>query len=615
MSIDYKDPNHAVVLGKLLDRQKFSARKMAEFYPRFRSNEKQYQAYVQTSEAEKYQKEDTLKAFSVKVPYSMALLATWVTYATTVFLGREPVIQVAATAGGTKTNEMAMEAILGYQVTNNGCRPHLFGWFQDTALYGFGTMAVWWDEEKARSSSWVEEEVKILGIPTGKKKKVMSIKEMLLYSGNRYQTVSPYCVFPDPRVPLVDYQKGEFFGVETYPGWHEIAARGSVYNNLEEAKKAKFPSEGDRNKMYGHITTPDASAESGQVPSSIDNKKVFRVSVNIVPSEWGLSKGTQTEKWLFEVVNDAVIIYAEPLGEMHSMHPFVIQTYEIDTHSLVPRGLMDILRDSSAILNWLFDTHIYNVRKAINNMFIVDPARANIDDLLKGDGGRLIRIRPAYHGQGVENAVKQLQVQDVTQTHLADMRLMLDLMQKLVGINDNLLGQLYQGRKSATEVRTASSSGANRLQTQCRWMSAVGWEKFTRMMVSNTQQYMQVEQKIRIAGGMMDEKDLLITPEDIVGFYTYIPVDGTLPIDRTALAQVWQSYLKEAMANPQFAQKYDIVKIMAYMANLGGINNLKSFELDPMPAEQITAGAQAGNLVPLSQSGVIPSVQQPQRPA
>ena len=521
---------------------------------------------------------------------------------TTVFLGREPIIQVAATANGTKTNEMAVESILNYQVTNNGCRPHLYGWFQDTAMYGFGTMAVWWDEEKARATLHEEVEETVFGVKTGRKKKQVTQKEMLLYAGNRYQTISPYCVLPDPRVSMVDYQKGEFFGVLTYPGWHELAARGAVYSNLDEARKTKFATEGDREKQHGHFTTPDRSSEGGQLPNSIDNKKVLRISVNLVPKEWGLGNSTKVEKWLFEVVNDAVIIYAEPLGEMHSMHPFVVQTYEIDTHSLVPRGLLDVLRDSSAVLNWLFDTHIYNVRKALNNMFVVDPQRINMDDLTKGDGGRLIRIRPAFQGQGVQNAVQQLQVQDVTQTHLADMRLMLDLMQKLVGINDNLLGQLHQGRKTASEVRTASSAGANRLQTQCRWMSSVGWEKFTRMLISNTQQYMREEQKVRIAAGLMQPQDMTIAPEDIVGFYTYIPVDGTLPIDRFALAQVWQSFLKEAMAMPQFAQKYDIVRIMAYMANLGGINNLKSFEIDPMSSDQINAGVSAGNLIPVQEA-------------
>lgn len=608
----YGTDAHAKILGMLNDRYKFSARKMAEYYPRFKANEKQYQAYVPVGDAEKTVKEDNLKAFSVKVPYSMALLATWVTYCTTVFLGREPLIQVAASANGTKVNEMAVEAILNYQITNNGCRPHLFGWFQDTALYGFGTMAVWWDEEKARSSSWVEEEVTVLGIKMGKTKKKMVEKEMLLYAGNRYETISPYCVFPDPRVPLIDYQKGEFFGVETYPGWHELAARVGEYTNLEAAKKTKFPSEGDRTNLYSHLSTSSATNDGGTLPNSIDNKKVLRMSVMLVPKDWDLGTSTKPEKWLFEVVNDAVVIYAKPLGEMHSMHPFVIQTYEIDTHSLIPRGLMDILRDSSALLNWLFDTHIYNVRKALNNMFIVDPARINVDDLTKGDAGRLIRIRPAYQGQGVESGIKQLQVQDVTQTHLADMKLMLDLMQKLVGINDNLLGQLHQGRKTASEVRTASSAGANRLQTQCRWMSSVGWEKFTRMMISNTQQYMTEEQKVRIAGGMMSEQDMLVKPEDIVGFYTYIPVDGTLPIDRQALAQVWQSFLKEAMANPQFAAKYDMVKIMAYIANLGGINNLKSFEIDPMSQGAIDQGVQAGQLAPMG--GMTPPPPAPPMP-
>lgn len=609
VKIEKKSPLHEKVLGRLMDRYRYSCREMSKHYSRFRSAEEQFTAYVPEAEADKIRKERELKAFKVKVPYAMALAQTYTTYASSVFLGRNPVFQMAATTNGTRANELAVESILNYQVSNNGCRPHLYSWINDPAIYGFSTLAVYWDEEKARSGQWVDKPGSFMGIPTGTTKRVFEESEMVIYAGNRWENVSPYCVFPDPRVPIVDYQKGEFFGVETYPGWHDIAARGDLYMNLNEAKQSKFTIEGDRQEMYSHLIVPNASADDTGVKNSVDNKKVLRMSVDLIPAEWELGNSQRPQKWLFEVVNDSVIIYAEPLGEMHSMHPFVVQTYEIDTKSFIPRGLMDVLRDSSAILNWLFDSHIYNVRKAINNMFVVDPLRINVNDLLKGDAGRLIRVNPGFQGMDIKSGIQQLQVHDVTQTHMQDVKVVMDIMQKITGINDNMLGQLYQGRKSATEVRTASSSGANRLQTLCSWQSAVGWEKLARMLVSNTQQYMSNEQKVKIAGGIMSAEDLTVRPEDIVGFYSFIPVDGTLPIDRFALSQVWQGFLKEAMMIPAFAQKYDIVRLMAYLANLGGINNLKSFELDPASAEQIAADRQAGNLVPVQEA--IPNVPQP----
>lgn len=601
MKIEYGTDLHKKVLNKLLDRYRYSAREMAQYYPRFKAAEEQFTAYVPAATADKMQKERTLKAFQVRIPYAMALAQTYMTYVSTVFLGRSPVFQMAATTTGRKVNEQAVEAILNYQVQNNGCKPHLYGWIMDPALYGFSTMAVYWDKEVARSGQWAEQPETLLGFPTGRTKKVFEEKEMTVFEGNRWESISPYCVFPDPRMALADYQKGEFFGVESYPGWHTLAAKRDIYQNLDEARKAQFPEDSDRRNMYSHLDTPNSLGSDSGI-KGIDNKKVLRMSVDLIPSEWGLGERNMPQKWVFEVVNDSVIIYAEPLGEMHSLHPFVVQTYEVDTKSLVPRGLMDVLRDCSAILNWLFDTHIYNVRKAINNMFVVDPLRININDLLQGDAGRLIRVNPGFGGTPVDQAVKQLQVQDVTQTHLQDMKILMDLMHKIVGINDNMLGQLYQGRKTAAEIRTASSAGANRLQTICSWQSAVGWEKLARMLVSNTQQFMQDEQKIRIAGGLLDSEDLLVRPEDIVGFYTYVPVDGTLPIDRMALAGVWQGFLKDAMGVPQFAQKYDIVRIMAYLANLGGINNLKSFELDPMDGQQLAMQAQAGNMVPVQEA-------------
>lgn len=601
MKIDFGTKLHQSTLKRLLDRFNVSKRAMTEHYPRFRAAEEQFTAYLPASEAEKLQKERTLKAFSVKIPYAMALAQTYTTYASTVFLGRSPVFQMAATSSGSRSNELAVEAVLNYQVSNNGCRPHLYSWIADPALYGFSTMAVYWDKEVARSGQWVSREKTIFGIPTGSAEKVFEEKELTIYAGNRWETISPYCVFPDPRVPLVDYQKGEFFGVLSYPGWHVLAARADIYHNLDEARKT-VNDESARDETSAALKMPSLNEEFGRNSVDTGNKEVLRISVNLIPSEWDLGESSRPQKWIFEVVNRKVIVFAEPLGEMHSMHPFVVQTYEIDSKSFMPRGMMDLLRDSSGILNWLFDSHIYNVRKAINNMFIVDPLRININDLLNGDGGRLIRVNPGFQGMDISQGVRQLQVHDVTQTHLQDIKVVLDLMHKITGVNDNMLGQLYQGRKSATEVRTAASSGANRIQTLCAWQSAVGWEKLSRILLSNTQQFMDEEQRIRIAGGIMSQDDLVVRPEDIVGLYNFIPVDGTLPIDRTALQQVWQGFLREAMQVPQFAQKYDIVKIMAYLANVGGINNLKSFELDPMSGDALAAQAQAGNMVPVQQA-------------
>jgi hypothetical protein len=52
-------------------------------------------------------------------------------------------------------------------------------------------------------------------------------------------------------------------------------------------------------------------------------------------------------------------------------------------------------------------------------MLIVDPSLINMADLEDPKPGKLIRMRRAAWGRGVENAVKQLNVNDITRQHIS----------------------------------------------------------------------------------------------------------------------------------------------------------------------------------------------------
>ena len=79
-----------------------------------------------------------------------------------------------------------------------------------------------------------------------------------------------------------------------------------------------------------------------------------------------------------------------------------------------------------------------------------------MQDLKNGGEARIIRLKQAAYGQDVRMALNQLQVSDVTRTHMQDMSLFIRLADMITGVNDNLRAiQNSGGRKTATEVRTA----------------------------------------------------------------------------------------------------------------------------------------------------------------
>ena len=93
-----------------------------------------------------------------------------------------------------------------------------------------------------------------------------------------------------------------------------------------------------------------------------------------------------------------------------------------------------------------------------------------------------------------------------------------------------------------------------------------------------------------------------ITPQMIAGFYDFVPVDGTMPIDRFAQVNLWQQMLSSLSKVPGAMEGYDLSRIFAFVAQLGGIKNINRFKIQVMPDDVIARQAQAGNVLPIPQN-------------
>jgi len=215
--------------------------------------------------------------------------------------------------------------------------------------------------------------------------------------------------------------------------------------------------------------------------------------------------------------------------------------------------------------------------------------------------GKIIRLKPHAYGKDVRTLLTQLQTVDVTKQHIAsDMNVILEFFQRMLGTNDTMMGMMEQGgRKTATEVRSSTGFGINRLKTTCEWHSAVGFSPMTQKLVQRTQQHYSREKMFRLVGDQASFAPQfgLVSPDSIVGFYDYEPVDGTMPVDRFAQANLWQMIMGQMMNYPQIMATYDVAKIFAWVSHLAGIKNMQQFRL--VPDAQALQQQQAGNVVPI----------------
>jgi hypothetical protein len=196
-----------------------------------------------------------------------------------------------------------------------------------------------------------------------------------------------------------------------------------------------------------------------------------------------------------------------------------------------------------------------------------------------------------------------MQVMDVTKAHLGDMAVFDQFAQKALGINEQIMGQTNTGgRKTAQEIRTSSTFGINRQKTVAEFYSMLGFDPLSMRLVQNSQQYFDAPLKVRIVGDLVQEAGpnfIMVNPQDIAGFYDFVPVDGTMPIDRFQMASLWQQMFGQISRIPQIAMRYDLGRIFGWVAQLAGLKSIRKFQLQIAPPGVDPRQLMGGNVVPI----------------
>ena len=620
----YGSPTHKKLEEAIAARLRLSEQRMKNRYSKIAENEELFQAYIPEQDVDALrrvnrQQNGVPEYRTVEIPYAYAVAMTAHTYYTSVFLSRAPILQLAGRHGEGETNKVAIESLLNYQMTVGQMMLPLFIWLLDPAKAGYGVIGHYWDKELIRTRNFEERAATFLGLPIpGAKPRMVEVeRDVTGYEGNRMYNIRPQDFFPDPRVALVHFQKGEFAGRYVETAWNEIYEGQATgrYINYVQLKQMKRDGIGGQSGGFPSRDTGSASVsnlpnESYSTPildSGYDVPVGFikghELALKLVPSDWGLGDSTRSEIWMFNRSTNGVIFGAVPLGEYSGRFPYDVLVDEIDGYSVFPRSMLERVKPMNDVITWLVNTHFYNVRQTLNNQFVVDPSMVVMKDMENPEPGKIIRLKPEMYGKDVRTALSQLPVADVTQGHIGDVQVFQSFVERITGVNDSIMGMLGgSDRKTATEVRTSTSFGINRLKTQCEWFSTIGFAPMTQKLVQRTQQRYSSDRMYKLVGdvALLAPNFGMITPEQIAGFYDYEPVDGTLPVDRYAQANLWNQMLQQISTSPQIVAQYDIAKIFAWVANLAGIKNMAQFKIQPNGLLQ--QQAQAGNVVPISQA-------------
>lgn len=557
---------------------------------------------------------------SIVVPQSFAVMETILTYFVGAFL-QDPIFMYEGAGPEDMAGAKLMELLIEYQMRRSQGGLALHTMFRDSITYGFGAVAAGW--KKQQGNRIVAEEntpdtgaLALLG--AGPRKKTVPY---IFYEGSELVNIDPYLCLPDPNVPIHKACQGDFFGwVDEMPLVNLLDEEQWLNSDLFNVRYlSKLPESQSQLTLDPSRRGAKFQLNNRRMMYGATNcRTVLHMYVNLIPKDWGLGDSEYPQKWSFAVADGMILIKARPLDLVHNTFPIVMSAPDYDGYSIAPISRIEILSGLQSTLDFLFNSHVTNVRRAVNNMFVVDPSLINMPDFDNPEGGLLVRLRRAAWGRGVGDAVQQLQVSDVTRGHISDGMVVMDLSQKFSGAVENLMGVMRRGseRRSATEAQGVMSSAVGRMEKMARLTSIMALQPLAYMLAFHTQQLMTKDTYVNVVGDYVPllQSELgpgkrLVSPLDILAEFDVIPRDGSLPTDVQGQGNNWVQLYGLMLKNPVIAAQFDTVKIFLHIARLMGAKNAHQFIKMPVntqvqPDEQVAMQAQQGNLIPLPQEGL-----------
>lgn len=613
---------HDKLVATLLRMARESHEALLNIYPTWRDIDKTVTAYIAPdTEEQSITALDARKPVSIVVPISYSVREILLSFWVAAFLDM-PVFRYSGYEDSDMLAGMLLEKLIEVQTIGSKMPLSLYVMWKDAMTYGFGVVATTWRTKSGFHT--IKQPTPIYDPMSGSLQ--MSFErireEAILYEGASMENIDPYTYLPDPNVPIHDPQKGQYVGWiqrETYSALKAAEASGDFFNveylkfldgrsNLyEEAKN-----ENRREERFGG--RPVLGDLAGSKPCD-----TIYIYADIIPEMWGLSSYSGIQKWAFALSGDKIITMAKPAQLDHNDFPVAVCVPDFDGYSVMPVSKLSIIYGLQHVMNWEFNSHVTNVRKALNDMIVYDPSVINTNDLKSPAPGKLIRSRKALWGRGkLQDSIFQLAVNDVTQNNIRDASVLTQMAQMMSGAVDSVSGVDRQGseRVSANEFVGRHTSALSRIEKDARIGSLMAHQDIAYQIAVLNQQLLNNDHYVEITGRYeqdlrreygMDSRSAKVTPLDILVRFNVVPHDASIPTGDSA--QVWVQLYQIITQNPYLMQQIDSFKLFKHIARKLGARNLNEFLSSPgtvapsvQQPEVIDQQVQQGNLVPVGET-------------
>ena len=626
LNLDPKSDLHRFIINEVLQRALVSHRVMSNRFGSWNEIDRCLTSYIEPDTSGlgeineerdiKGDKKSKRKPVSIVFPYSYAILETVLTYLVLAFL-EEPIFRYEGTSPEDVIGAILMELMVNVQCNKTKVALALHTMFRDSLAYGIGVGAPGWHmHHGARTVEAAGGFLSSLGNFIGTRREKTTTSRELLFEGNKLDNVDPYLWLPDPNVPCQKVQDGEYAGWVDRTSYVKLLNEEASGPDLFNVRYLKLLLN-KKSSLYGEDLskrtekTGMSIREAGGRHEATDPVDVVNMYIDLIPKDWKIGDSEYPAKWLFSVASDSLVIRAKPLGLTHNLYPIVVAAPDADGYTSTPVSRIETLSGLQGTLDWLFNSHIANVRKAINDMIVYDPYLVNAKDLEDPRPGKLIRMRRPAWGRGVKDAVMQLAVNDITRGNIGDSSFIVQWMQKIGAADDPMMGSLRQGgpeRLTGQEFQGTQTGAIRRLERIAKLIGLQAMQDLGYMFASHAQQLTSMEGFVKCTGRWQEElvKEygvkmergrMAVTPFDILVDYDVMVRDGSIP--GSNFSDVWVRMFEVLAEHPELDKEFDIVRIFRHIARNAGAKNVSDFvRAKVVPDEVALRGAEAGNLIP-----------------
>ncbi len=574
------------------------------------------------AEEKEIEENDPRKPTSIVIPFSYALLETLTTYCYKA-LAQPPIFRYEGVGPEDTYGAILLEMLVDLHCKKSKIPLNLHTLFRDSLSYGIGTVVPGWEVRTGRKRvKQVGSVYDVGGNETYRTSDIQVVEGATLYEGNYLYNVDPYRLLPDTNQPSHEVQKMEFIG------WTEVSNKMELLQDEEygtELFNVKYLNDRKLVKdLFGDDSSRDLKTgmrSGGDYGDYSNPVELITMYITLIPKEWKLGDGEIPEKWVFTLANGEIIIRAQPLDFDHGLYPIACATPDFDGYGTLPLSRLEILSGMQNVLDWLFNSRITNVRKSVNDMLVVDPWLVNYDDVANPGAGKLIKLRRPAWGKGVEGAITQLRVDDITQNHINDMGVIMEAMRQVSAVDESMQGMLRKGgpeRLTKAEYQGTAASGVSRLERIASVIGMQAMQDIGYFFAAHAQQFMSQGLKRKVLGewrerlqeviksgqapanaeDMVKNGSTNIEVDDIVIDYDITVKDGSVPGGN--FNEGWLQIYQMMLENPEAVKEYDPNRVFEFIAMNMGAKNIADFkrgdQLQIMRDEDVQKQAQAGNL-------------------